>query len=70
MSDKWSIGQLGLLPVPRIVRYSQARSLILEWGGSSISVSGPRAMRAQNVQWLEGLGGVWGHAPPGNFFEF
>ena len=41
----------------------QARNLILEWRGSLISVSGPRAMRAQPVQWLGGLGGSGGIHP-------
>ena len=44
----------------------QARSLILEWGGSLFSVGGPRAMCAKSAV----ARGVWGHAPPGNFLNF
>ena len=39
----------------------QARSLILEWGGSLLSVGGPRAMRAKCAVAIGG--GCGGHAP-------
>ena len=41
------------------VLIQQARSLILEWGGSLFSVGGPRAMCAKSAVGR----GVWGHAP-------
>ena len=42
------------------VEDGQARSLILEWGGSLFSIGGPRAVATE----------VWGHAPPGKFLNF
>ena len=45
----------------------QARSLILEWGGSLLSVGGPRAMRAKCAV---AMGGGGGACPPGDFLNF